>query len=100
LSPIPLGISKFDETYRFGKRRSNSTICSIFRLRGAEILYLHQVEVRQQNSLEIKVFKGAFFFNFAYLLTIKYIWGNSKVEKGGIKGVSYKLIENPMRTFS
>ena len=44
LSPIPLGISEFDETCRFGKRRSKATIDRIFRLRGAEISYLHQVE--------------------------------------------------------
>ena len=42
-------------------------------------------KARQQNSLQIKVFKGAFFFNFAYLLTIKFIWGNSKSGKRGNK---------------
>jgi hypothetical protein len=44
LSPIPLGIWVFDETCRFGKRISKDTIGSIFILRGAEILELHQVE--------------------------------------------------------
>ena len=44
LSPIPLGISKFDETYRFRKRRSKSPIGSIFRLKGTKISDLHQVE--------------------------------------------------------
>ena len=44
MSPIPFGISKFDETSRFGKRRTKDKIGKIFRLRGAEIAYLHQVE--------------------------------------------------------
>jgi hypothetical protein len=41
LSPIPLGISEFDETYRFGKRRSKAITGNIFRLRGAKISDLH-----------------------------------------------------------
>jgi hypothetical protein len=44
LSPIPLGISEFEETYRFGKRRSKAKIGRIFGLRGAKISDLHQVE--------------------------------------------------------
>ena len=44
LSQITLGISEFDETYRFGKRRSKATIGRIFKLRGAKISDLHQVE--------------------------------------------------------
>jgi hypothetical protein len=44
LSPIPLGISEFDETCRFGKSRSKYTIGIIFRLKGVEISNLHQVE--------------------------------------------------------
>ena len=37
-------------------------------------------------------FSKVCFFNFAYLFTIKSIWGNSKSGKRGIKRVSYKLI--------
>ena len=46
LSPIPLGISEFDETYIFGKRRSKATTGRIFKLRGSEMSDLHKVEVR------------------------------------------------------
>jgi hypothetical protein len=44
LSPIPIGILEFDETFRFGKRRTKATTYNIFRLIEAKILYLHQVE--------------------------------------------------------
>jgi hypothetical protein len=44
LSPIPIGISKFDETHRFGNKISNAKTYRIFKLRGAEISELHQVE--------------------------------------------------------
>ena len=44
--PFPLGILEFNETYRFEKRKSMATTGRIFRLRGAEISELHQVEGR------------------------------------------------------
>ena len=44
LSPFSPGISEFDETCRFGKRRSKDSIAIIFKFRMAKISKLHQVE--------------------------------------------------------
>jgi hypothetical protein len=46
LSPFSLGILEIDETYRFGNRIYKDTKCRIFKLRGAKISKLHQVEVQ------------------------------------------------------
>ena len=86
MSPIPLGLSEFDETCRFGKRRSKATTGRIFKLIKAKIYFRFTSSGRSDNRIVSKSrFSKVHFLNFAYLLSIKSIWGNSKSGKKGNK---------------